>query len=324
MRVPRRLKTEGRRFFVGNSLSRVAAAGSARSIRSMNPKTLFALFACTVLAFSARGAVKEGLILRSQILGEDARYSIYLPHDYETSIRSYPVVYLLHGYGDDDTGWIQFGEIDRLADAAIASGEIPPMIIVMPDGKTTRYINNHDGSTRYEDFFIGEFLPAIESTYRIRREKRYRGVAGLSMGGYGALIYSMKHPDLFAACAALSAGIHTQREFAAMTEGRFSDFANVFGPELRGEARLTPHLLSYDPIHIVDTGNVAALSEVRYYLDCGDDDFLYEGNALLSLALRRRGIPHESRIRDGGHTWSYWRSGIIPGLKFIGESFHQP
>src|SRR5690606_16401327 len=153
--------------------------------------------------------------------------------------------------------------------------------------------------------------------YRIRRERRYRGVAGLSMGGYGALVHAMKRPDLFAACAALSAGIHTEREYEEMTEERFANFANVFGTRLRGEARLTPHMLARNPIHIVDTGDAASLSEVRYYIDCGDDDFLYEGNALLHVAMRRAGIPHEFRVRDGGHAWSYWRSGIVPGLKFI-------
>ena len=107
----------------------------------------------------------------------------------------------LHGLTDDNTGWLQFGEINRYADKSIADGTIPPMIIVMPNGDSSFYINSYDGKEKYEDFFIKEFMPSIEKTYRIKGEKRYRGVAGLSMGGYGSLIYALKYPDLFAAAA---------------------------------------------------------------------------------------------------------------------------
>ncbi len=131
----------------------------------------------------SRGVVQEGLTLDSKILGTKVRYSIYLPFDYETSSRFYPVVYLLHGYTDNDMGWIQFGEANLIADEAIAKREIPSMIIAMPDAGVSWYINNYNGSVRFEDFFFQEFMPYIESHYRIRAEKSYRGVAGLSMGG---------------------------------------------------------------------------------------------------------------------------------------------
>jgi len=108
------------------------------------------------------------------------KYTIYLPPDYTSSERTYPVVYLLHGYTDDNTGWLQFGEINRYANKAI----------VMPNGDSSWHINSYDGK-EYEDFFIQEFMPAIEKTYHIKAEKKSRGIAGLSMGGYGALIYSL-------------------------------------------------------------------------------------------------------------------------------------
>jgi len=140
-----------------------------------------------VLLFG-QGIVKEKQVIASKILNRNVHYSIYLPSDYNTSERSYPVTYLLHGHGDADDGWIQFGEINRLADKAIADGTIPPMIIVTPDGFKSFYINAADGSLSYEDFFIKELIPHIEKTYKVKSEKRYRGIAGLSMGGYGALI----------------------------------------------------------------------------------------------------------------------------------------
>jgi enterochelin esterase-like enzyme len=112
------------------------------------------------------GQVLEGLRFPSPILGRDVKYAVYLPPDYSISSRRYPVVYLLHGYTDDESGWIQFGEVNMAADRAIAAREIPSMIIVMPDG----------------------------------------GVSGLSMGGWGPLLQAMRHPDLFAACACLQRG----------------------------------------------------------------------------------------------------------------------
>src|SRR5215208_2693190 len=151
----------------------------------------------------ANGKIIEQKTVVSKILNKDVKYTIYLPADYTSSERTYPVVYLLHGYTDDNTGWLQFGEINRYADKAIAEGIIPPMIIVMPNGDSSFYINSYDGKEKYEDFFIKEFMPSIEKTYRIKAEKKYRGVAGLSMGGYGSLIYPLKHPDLFAASAPL-------------------------------------------------------------------------------------------------------------------------
>ncbi|MGA0987035.1 MAG: alpha/beta hydrolase, partial [Flavobacteriaceae bacterium] len=147
------------------------------------------LFACTAMLV-AQSSVSETLTVKSSILKQERNYAIYLPDGYERSSRSYPVLYLLHGYTDNHTGWVQFGEVQHLADQAIASGEATPMIIVMPDADTTRpgYTNSLDGKHNYEDFFFNEFIPHIESTYRIRKEKRFRAIAGLSMGGGGSFV----------------------------------------------------------------------------------------------------------------------------------------
>jgi S-formylglutathione hydrolase FrmB len=272
----------------------------------------------------AHGKVNEGMTMASETLGKRVRYTIYLPPDYETSERSYPVVYLLHGYSDNDTGWLQFGEANRIADEGIANGTIPPMILVMPDGGVSFYINNFDGSVRYEDFFIKEFIPQIEAKYRIRAEKQYRAIAGLSMGGFGALVHAMRHPDLFAACVAFSAGVRTDEEVMEQSEQRWNQvYAPVYGPGLKGKDRITEHLHSYSPLHIVRESSPDKFKDVRLYIDCGDDDALSKGNCALHVALSDLKIAHEFRVRDGGHTWSYWRSGLPDGLKFIGTSFHR-
>jgi enterochelin esterase-like enzyme len=284
----------------------------------------FSLAAGPLTAQVSRGFVKEGLTLKSEILGKEVRYTIYLPFDYESSERYYPAVYLLHGYTDNDMGWIQFGEAQLIADQAIAEREIPPMILVMPDGGVSWYINNADGSVRYEDFFFEEFIPYIESRYRIRTDRRYRGVAGLSMGGFGTLVYALKHPEMFSACAVFSAAVHTEEEILNMKQEVWDRVVgSAYGYGLKGQDRLTEHLLENSPIDLVRNMDADKLKSVRIYMDCGDDDYLYKGNSTLHILLRDRNIPHEFRVRDGSHRWEYWRTGLKAGLKFIGTGFHQ-
>ena len=190
---------------------------------------LLFVFAFLIGSF-AQGFVKEKQVIKSAILNKEVHYSIFLPSDYYTSERAYPVTYLLHGHGDADDGWIQFGEVNRLADDAIKAGKIPPMIIVTPDGFTSFYINTADGKLNYEDFFIKELIPHIEKTYKVKAERKYRGIAGLSMGGYGALMYALKYPNLFAASAPLSAAVWTDNDIINLEEGMFNGlFGNSMG-----------------------------------------------------------------------------------------------
>ena len=279
----------------------------------------------SIICAGQSGKVSEHLTMKSKILNKDVNYSLYLPPDYESSKRNYPVVYLLHGFTDNDNGWLQFGEVNRYADNAINSGEIPPMIIAMPDGGVTWYLNNYDGSVRYEDFFIQEFIPFIDATYRTRPLKEYRGIAGLSMGGYGSLLNSLKHPDMFAACSALSSGVHTDEDIINMPDDGYERiYKNLFVKSgTKGKDRLSENWYRNSIVSLVQKNPIEEIKKVRFYLDCGDDDFLYRGNSTLHIAFRDRGIPHEFRIRDGGHSWEYWRTGITDALTFIGQSFRR-
>ena len=177
-------------------------------------KNLFTITILTICAFfngfSQTGKVYDNLSLKSEILKSERKFAVYLPPDYETSQRNYPVLYLLHGMGDDQTGWIQFGEILRIADKAILEGNATPMIIIMPDANTNRigYFNSINNNWRYEDFFFEEFIPYVEKTYRIKGEKRYRAIAGLSMGGGGSLMYALHHPEMFSSFSLLIFTLH--------------------------------------------------------------------------------------------------------------------
>jgi len=285
---------------------------------------LFGIIFLNIAFAQNAGKVIERVNIKSDILNKNVAYTVYLPPDYSVSDRTYPVVYLLHGYTDDNTGWLQFGEINRYADKAIAEGIIPPMIIVMPNGDSSWYINSYDGKEKYEDFFIKEFIPAVEKEYRIKNNKQYRGIAGLSMGGYGTLFYAIKYPELFAAAAPLSAAVFDDDALIEFPDKRYENtFAQLFGRGLKKRERLTKAWYDNSILKMVEARSQDDLSKVRYWIDCGDDDFLTKGNCLLHIALIEKKVPHEFRVRNGAHTWTYWRTGITDALEFIGESFHQ-
>ncbi len=286
--------------------------------------SIFNFYSLSEAVAQYMGKVIEEQVIKSNVLKKDVRYTVYLPADYSASDRTYPVVYLLHGYSDDNTGWLQFGEINRYADKAISEGIIPPMIIVMPNGDSSWYINSYDGKENYEDFFIKEFIPTVEKAYRIKAQKKYRGICGLSMGGYGTLFYSLKYPELFAAAAPLSAAVFDDNAMVTMPDNNWDrTFAQLFGRGLKGKERLNNSWYSNSLLKIVENKSSDDLKKVRYWIDCGDDDFLTKGNCLLHIALTEKKIPHEFRVRDGAHSWTYWRTGITDALAFIGQSFHQ-
>jgi enterochelin esterase-like enzyme len=272
-----------------------------------------------VLLFGQSGKVKDNLSMSSKILKSERKYAIYLPADYETSQRSYPVLYLLHGGGDDQTGWVQFGEVLHIADKAIREGSATPMIIVMPDANTGKrgYFNDIKGEWRYEDFFFQEFMPFVEQEYRIKRDKRYRAVAGLSMGGEGSFVYALRHPELFSSACPLSAGTgplsrETAKEYLKRREVTYTT-----------EAEVEAYYKRHSVLELINNMPDDQKKSVRWYIDCGDDDFLYEGNSLVHIALKKKEIDHEFRIYDGAHNWTYWRRALPVVLTFVSDAFHQ-
>ncbi len=269
------------------------------------------------------GTVQESLMMQSTILGHDVQYSVYLPPGYEASDRSYPVLYLLHGYTDDETAWVQKGEISKTADQGIAAGEVAPMVIVMPDGGVSFFVDDYLAKEKYETFFFQELMPAIEKAYRIRQEKKYRAVGGLSMGGYGAAIYAMHRPDLFSTCVALSSAFRTDEDMATMKPKKYNRIFNKLYGEGTGAERITAHWHQNSPNYLAQTLPAEQLKSIRWYIDCGDDDGLSPGNAMMHIILKERGIAHEYRMRNGKHDWHYWRTGMAEGLKFISESFRK-
>jgi enterochelin esterase-like enzyme len=285
----------------------------------MKINMIWVIFLMPMLLSAQSGKVFDQLTLPSKILKMERKYGIYLPPGYDSSKRDYPVLYLLHGMSDDQTGWIQFGEVLQITDAAIRAGTATPMIIIMPDADTEviGYVDRPNGEWSYEQFFFEEFMPHVEATYRIKKHKRYRAIAGLSMGGGGSFYYALHRPDLFQSACPLSAycgpltveEAHKHYEWnglSEVSEKYYEDFYN-----------------KYSVVHLMNTLSKADIQSVRWYIDCGDDDYLFEGSSRVHIAMKNRGIPHEYRVRDGAHNWTYWREALPSVLTFVSQGFHQ-
>lgn len=278
--------------------------------------SLTLIFGFLLSGLAQTGKVYDNLSMTSKVLKGERKYAVYLPPDYETSERSYPVLYLLHGSGDDQTGWVQFGEVLRITDKGIKNGTATPMIIVMPDANTGQRGYFNQGDWRYEDFFFEELIPYVEQKFRIKGEKRYRAVAGLSMGGGGSFMYALHRPELFSSACPLSAYV------GPLTIENFkSQIAK--GNQKYSESEIKEYFEQHDAVQLIENMPVKDIKSVRWYIDCGDDDFLFEGNSLVHIAMKKKEIPHEYRVREGAHSWTYWRESLPKVLEFVSQAFHQ-
>ena len=275
------------------------------------------LFFLIVSKAFAGGKVLESIEFKSKILSYPVRYSVYLPEDYDTSTRTYPVIYLLHGSSDNETSWIQFGEINRIMDEGIKSGEVSPAIIIMPDGQSTWYCNDIEKKNAWRDMFVNELIPALEKNYRIKSKKEFRSIVGVSMGGFGALSIALNYPDLFSTCAPLSSAFYSDDDIINMKDKGYETFQKFCGVGFTGTDRVSKKWKEVDPFDLLEKLPVEKASSIRYYIDCGDKDWLIKGNLFMHLKMKDLKIPHEFRVRAGSHGWVYWRSSMPEVLKYI-------
>lgn len=257
--------------------------------------------------------------IHSEILNADRNYSVYLPTGYEENRdKQYPVLYLLHGMNGTNEDWPGRGHLKDVMDQLRASGEVCDMIVISPDAGGNIYEGawngyfNMDGWA-YERFFFEEFLPAVEKQYRIKAEKKSRAIAGLSMGGGGSTSYAQRHSDMFCACYAMSALMHISAPKAAAPSNEKDKMWHM--------TKSANEHSCVDYVKNADEKSKEALRSVAWYVDCGDDDFLFECNMNFALAMRNAGIPYQLRVRDGGHTWEYWHSALYDALPFVSRIF---
>lgn len=262
----------------------------------------------------------------SKILGQEIKYSVLLPQEYlSESTGKYGVVFLLHGWGGNQSSWGPSGlNIQSIADAQTSNGSIRPLIYIMPEGFNTYFCNRYDGKFNYMDMFINELVPLIDKRFRTTASKTERAVAGFSMGGFGALSIASQHPETFSVSIGLSPSLNTDEQYISLSQDGWNlQWGNNFGGSGQtGTGRLTSYYKSQCPLHFFKDKPSSTFQTVRYYIDCGDDEErLYAGNGELHSLLRDKNIKHEYRVRNGAHTDSYWRESMKEALPFIERSF---
>ncbi len=284
---------------------------------------LYVLLAFTALPSNAQQVrVMESLSMYSKILGSEIKYSVCLPPNYYKENKKYPVVYMLHGLGGNESGWLEYGRISRVADLNVSNRQIIPMIYIMPQGFSTYYVNDYASTYRYQDMFVQELIPYIDSVYRTLGG-RARATIGYSMGGFGALVLPLEYPELFTACVPLSVSIRTDEQY--MTEdsnGWNEQWGRLFGGvNTTGQDRITAYYKKHSPMHMLADSDPSRWQGLRIYIDNGDDEqTLAYSNEALHYLLCEKNIPHEYRVRDGGHEFEYWRESLPNGLCFISDA----
>jgi S-formylglutathione hydrolase FrmB len=274
---------------------------------------------CAAPAAAAPGRA-ECRTTPSKILGHPVPYCVILPSDYDANKTSdYPALYFLHGLGGNEQLLLNSGGMNMIQDLR-DSKRIGEFLIVAPDAGRSFFINSRDGKVRYEDFFVREFLPYIESHYRVRAERKARGITGVSMGGYGALRFALKYPDLFVAVSA-----HSPALIETLPNIKISPDQAVAVAEVLGKAFGSPVNAAFwqreSPFTIVKDG--AKPAGLQIYFDCGtDDEFgFYKGNAQFDQLLTARGIPHEFHLYPGGHDWDYFAEHLPASFEFQSRAF---
>ncbi|MGI6400644.1 MAG: serine hydrolase [Thermoguttaceae bacterium] len=255
----------------------------------------------------ASGSQLVSCAIHNDALDQDMRYIVYLPNGYLTSSMSFPVLYLLHGLSDDEKTWssLEKGQLKRICDEYFAERPEQKRIIIMPDARATWYRDAVDGPDQYETFFFNEFIPHVEKEFRCQTDRESRAIAGLSMGGYGTFLYALRRPDMFSAAYGMS---------PAVSYGQNRPQRNEVGSDEEFEkqmewARRNDVFLMLDSYQDKEA--------VRFMVDCGDDDFCLPGAFGFFMKSRQLGIPCELRVRDGVHSWNYWRDSLPQALDFI-------
>ena len=264
---------------------------------------------------------------RSAILHTSVRYCVFLPASYSSAnakTQQYPVLYLLHGLGGNEQGMAVSGEWTALQDLR-RDRKVGDFLVVTPDGWDTFYINSRDGKTLYGDFFIREFMPLIERSYRVRTGRTARGITGFSMGGYGALRIAFAHPELFGSVSAHSAALMRnppQGFNAGASTGNLAAqlLAGVFGNPI--DLKFWDLNSSY----VLAQKNAAALMKTRIYFDCGTEDSygFYRGASELHQTLDSLKISHEFHLYPGGHSVSYLLAHSDASFEFHWREFEPP
>ena len=277
---------------------------------------LWAALLCTV-ALAGRSRI-VGDTVSSKILGQAVNVNVYLPDGFDSSSGNYPVLYLLHGLNGDHTDWPDKGGVKTILDELIGTGEAVPMVVVMPragDPDAHKYQNGYFNvrNWNYEDFFFKELIPAMEAKYHCGGAKAQRAISGLSMGGGASVVYCQRHPDMFSSCYAMSAWLDNRSDEVWPLDSP-KDCLYYVANAVREHSAL-------DFIDNADAATLEALRTVAWFIDCGDDDFIFDLSVALHQKMRDHGVHSEFRVRNGIHNWEYWHISLRWSLPFATRNF---
>lgn len=271
-----------------------------------------------ILALAISGCVFAGEIKQEQMysphLKRDWKYTVFLPTGYDSVNLPYPVIYLLHGNGDDENAW---NGAYKILDSLINCRIVPPVIAVTPSGKRGWWV---DSDEAFESAVIKDLIPQIDSCFRTKDSRNDRMIAGYSMGGYGALRYGLAWSDLFCACAIFSPALYNEEPPGGSSARTTGAFGKPFDIERWRQLNYTAALETY----------MKKGQEVFFFIGAGDDDWNNEEGMKYNVEMqtvllyqklhKELKIPAELRIIDGGHSWDVWNPLFIESVKLMTRS----
>jgi S-formylglutathione hydrolase FrmB len=264
--------------------------------------------------------------LNSRILKHPVHYCVYLPASYDANAtqhppQNYPVLYFLHGLGDNERTLFNSGGWTLLADLR-RQHEIGEFLIVAPEGGRTFYVNSADSSVRYSDFFLQEFVPLIETKYRVKKDRNNRAISGISMGGYGALRFAISHPEMFSAVSAQSAALITESPQELDTAAHSGAPLGKLLAAVFGSPIAVQHWKDNSPF-VLAGRNQALLRRLAIYFNCGqDDNYGFEkGAAALHQQLQQERVKHEYHSYPGDHSLPYFLAHFTEVMEFHSRAF---
>lgn len=268
------------------------------------PKFLYASFLMFMFSLQGLAARVDTLSTYSQGMKKSIKSVVILPENYEKGNR-FPVVYLLHGYSDRFSKWVN--TVPAIKDHADRLN----LIIVCPDGNAESWYFDSplDSKWQYESYIAKELVPDVDGKYKTIKDRKSRAITGLSMGGHGALYLAIKHQDLFAAAGSMSGGVDIRP---------FPDSWAI--KERLGSYDQNPERWTANTI--VEMTHLIKPSSLALIIDCGKDDFFYQVNVALHEKLMYNNVLHDFIIRPGEHNWTYWANSITFQLLYFNNFFN--
>lgn len=296
---------------------------SAKSKHSHFPWSMLVHLVAALLVFVGSASAQSRIdcsSVPSKILHRDVPYCAFIPQSFSATSKL-PVLYFLHGLGDNQQSLINMGAWNLITDLR-SQNKIGDFLIVTPQGGSSFYINSADGRIRYSDFFLQELIPFIERKYHTRTDRNGRAVSGISMGGYGALRFAFAYPQKFSAVSAESAALFSDSPKLldqAMHAGspRANLLGNVFGNPID-----PAHWRANQPFALAKL-NAAAITHVAIYFNCGQQDGygFEEGASALDRQLTVEKIAHTTKLYPGEHSLTYFLSHMDEVMEFHSREF---